>query len=135
MKAPAQLMTDFIARRSSQTLPASSYAPGLVSARLDRLLPPFISERLREGFEIFGLKAKGFLTDKGVMIGLESRTSSPVRIPRNPENMEHIEIKGLYPAGEGAGYAGGIVSSAIDGIRAAESLAESGVWRAERINI
>jgi len=119
LKAPAQRMKDFTERKISTTLPSSSYAPGLISAPVHFLLPPFISDRLREGLRIFGKRAKGFLTNEATVIGLESRTSSPVRIPRNKETLNHIEIEGLFPAGEGAGYAGGIVSAAIDGQRCA----------------
>lgn len=123
IKAPAQRMIDFTKGTLSKTLPPTSYLPGLISARIDRLLPTFIAERLKKGFEEFGRKAKGFLTNDAVLIGLESRTSSPIRIPRNPETLEHTEIRGLFPAGEGAGYAGGIVSAAIDGRRAMDAFA------------
>lgn len=121
LNAPAQRMKDFVNGKISCDLPASSFAPGIHSAPVHFLLPEFISNRLREGFKVFGSKAKGFLTNEAIVVGLESRTSSPIRIPRDKENMCHIEIKGLYPAGEGAGQAGGIVSSAIDGQRAAEA--------------
>lgn len=125
LKAPAQRMRDFTEGKMSKNLPPSSYIPGLIEARIDQLLPDFISERLKRGFLDFGRKAKGFLTNEAVLIGLESRTSSPIRIPRNKETMEHIEISGLYPAGEGAGYAGGIVSAAIDGQNAFSAIAGS----------
>ena len=121
--APAQRMTDFVAGRTSDTLPDSSYAPGVHPARLDNLLPPFIARRLRKGFEEFGRKSRGFLTDKAMLIGCETRTSSPVRISRDPDTLMNIGVEGLYPCGEGAGYAGGIVSAAIDGERCAEALA------------
>ncbi len=121
LNAPAQRMTDFIEGRESETLPRSSYAPGVHSTRLDQLLPPEISSRLREGFLAFGSKSKNFVTDEALMVGLESRTSSPVRIPRDKETLCHLEIDNLYPAGEGAGYAGGIVSAAIDGQRCVEA--------------
>lgn len=121
LNAPAQRMTDFIEGRKSDTLPRSSYAPGIHSARLDQLLPPEIAIRLREGFLTFGRKSQGFVTEEAVMVGLESRTSSPVRIPRDKETLCHMEIEDLYPAGEGAGYAGGIVSAAIDGQRCVEA--------------
>ena len=124
LNAPAQRMTDFVAARKSESLPESSYLPGIHSARIDQLLPEFISRRLQAGFEAFGRKSKGFLTDKAILVGLESRTSSPVRIPRG-ENRCHVEITHLYPAGEGAGYAGGIVSAALDGQNAIIALAES----------
>lgn len=117
--APAQRMKDFTEKKESRNLPPSSYIPGLYEARIDKLLPPFIADRLSKGFQDFGRKAKGFLTNEAILIGLESRTSSPVRIPRDPESLQHPEIKGLYPAGEGAGFAGGIVSAAIDGMRCA----------------
>ena len=123
--APAQRMKDFVEGKNSRNLPPSSYIPGLQEARLDQLLPPFISSRLQKGFSEFGRKAKGFLTNDAILIGLESRTSSPVRIPRDKETLCHIEVKGLYPAGEGAGYAGGIVSAAIDGMRCARSIRQS----------
>lgn len=123
--APAQRMKDFVDGKDSKNLPPSSYLPGLYEARIDRMLPPFISNRLQKGFQDFGRKAKGFLDNNAILIGLESRTSSPVRIPRDKETLCHIEIKGLYPAGEGAGYAGGIVSAAIDGMRCARSIKHS----------
>lgn len=123
--APAQRMKDFVEGKDSKNLPPSSYLPGLNEARIDRMLPPFISKRLQKGFQDFGKKAKGFLTNEAILIGLESRTSSPIRIPRDKETLCHVEIKGLYPAGEGAGYAGGIVSAAIDGMRCAQSISKS----------
>lgn len=122
-QAPAQRMTDFVASRPSETLPPSSYAPGLVPGRIDKLLPPFISQRLQKGLAEFGRKARGFLTPDAVLIGDETRTSSPVRVPRDTETRTHISLKGLYPTGEGAGYAGGIVSAAIDGINTARTIA------------
>lgn len=120
--APAQRMKDFVEGKDSKNLPPSSYLPGLYEARLDKMLPPFIANRLQKGFKDFGRKAKGFLDNNAILIGLESRTSSPVRIPRDKETLCHTEIKRLYPAGEGAGYAGGIVSAAIDGMRCAEQI-------------
>ncbi len=120
--APAQRMKDFVEGKNSKNLPPSSYLPGLYEARMDKILPSFISDRLRKGFIEFGRKAKGFLDNNAILIGLESRTSSPVRIPRDKETLSHTEIKGLYPAGEGAGYAGGIVSAAIDGMRCAQQI-------------
>ena len=125
LNAPAQRMTDFVRGRMSKSLPRSSYAPGIHSARMDELLPPFVAVRLKEGFRVFDRQRKGFLSPEAVLVGLESRTSSPVRIPRNAEDMQHVEIQGLYPAGEGAGYAGGIVSAAIDGIRCTEAFASA----------
>lgn len=123
--APAQRMTDFVAAKDSKNVPPSSYLPGLYEARMDKMLPPFIATRLQKGFTEFGRKAKGFLSKDAILIGLESRTSSPVRIPRDKETLCHIEINGLYPAGEGAGYAGGIVSAAIDGMRCASQIAST----------
>ena len=121
--APAQRMTDFVNRRNSYDLPRSSYSPGLIASPLHFWMPPFIVSRLQEGFKYFGKVSHGFLTHEAVMIGVETRTSSPVRIPRDREKMTHIRLRGLYPCGEGAGYAGGIVSAAIDGERCAEALA------------
>ncbi|MDE6488997.1 MAG: NAD(P)/FAD-dependent oxidoreductase [Paramuribaculum sp.] len=117
--APAQRMTDFVAGRPSKTLPDTSYAPGIHAARIDRLLPEPISRRLQKAFQEFGRKNRGFLTHEATLIGDETRTSAPVRIPRNDLTMTYINLDGLYPCGEGAGYAGGIVSAAIDGIRSA----------------
>lgn len=122
--APAQRLTDFVAGRFSSTLPPSSYQPGIKSASLHELLPSIIGKRLQEGFKIFGKKMNGYLTNEAVIHGVESRTSSPVRIPRNRDTFEHLQIKGLYPVGEGAGYAGGIMSAAIDGQHCAEKIAE-----------
>lgn len=124
-KAPAQRMTDFVAGRPSTDLPPSSYAPGIYPARVDRLLYPSVASRLRKGFEEFGRKSRGFLTRDAIVLGAETRTSAPVRIPRDREKMHHITIQGLYPTGEGAGWAGGIVSAAIDGQNAARALALS----------
>lgn len=121
-KAGAQRMKDFVDGKPSETLPASSFAPGIQPSRLDLWLPKFISHRLREGFKKFGKMSAGFLTNEAIVIGVETRTSSPVRIPRNREDMSHAEVEGLYPCGEGAGYAGGIVSAAIDGEKCAEAL-------------
>lgn len=122
--APAQRLTDFVEGRGSKSLPSTSYAPGIHPARLDQLLPDFVASRLREGFREFGKKSRGYLTGEAAVIGAETRTSSPVRIPRDPESLVHVEVDGLYPCGEGAGYAGGIVSAAIDGDRCAEALAD-----------
>ena len=121
--APAQRMADFVNSRQSADLPATSYAPGIHSARIDRLLPKGIARRLQQGFKDFDRKNKGFLTNDAVLIGAETRTSSPLRIPRDPETLAHISVPGLFPTGEGAGYAGGIVSAAIDGDRAADAVA------------
>ena len=125
INAPAQRMKDFTDGKISKTLPSTSYAPGIHPVDFNRLFPPFISWRLREGFKDFGRKCPGFLTNEAILLGLESRTSSPVRLPRDKETLEHEEIRRLYPAGEGAGYAGGIISAAIDGIRCMESIASS----------
>ncbi|MBD5214244.1 MAG: FAD-binding protein [Bacteroidales bacterium] len=121
--APAQRMEDFVNRRASKDLPPTSYAPGIHPARMDKLLPERISSRLIEGFKEFGRKSRGFLTNEAVLIGAETRTSAPVRVPRDSETLQHVEIAGLFPCGEGAGYAGGIVSAAIDGERCADAVA------------
>lgn len=121
--APAQRMADFVHGRISADLPRTSYTPGLVSAPLHFLLPPTVSGRLRQAFCTFGRFAHGFLTNEAVLMGVETRTSSPVRILRRPDTLQHVRISGLYPCGEGAGYAGGIVSAAIDGERCAEQCA------------
>lgn len=117
LNAPAQRIPDFIKGKKSDSLPSSSYAPGIHPSDFNILFPDFISRSLREGLLRIGERCKDFICEDGIMLGLESRTSSPVRIPRNSETMSHIEIEDLYPMGEGAGYAGGIVSSAVDGIR------------------
>lgn len=121
--APAQRMADFVHRRLSYDLPRSSYAPGLISSPLHFWMPEFITSRLAQGFEMFGRNSRGFLTNEAVMIGVESRTSSPVRIVRDRETLQHLVVKGLFPCGEGAGYAGGIVSAGVDGERCAEAAA------------
>lgn len=121
-KAGAQRMLDFVEGRPSKDLPNTSYAPGIQTSRLDKWMPLYISNRLRKGFIVFGRSARGFLTNDAIVIGMETRTSAPVRIPRDNAELNHINIKGLYPCGEGAGYAGGIVSAAIDGERCAEAL-------------
>ena len=120
MIAPAQRLKDFVNGRVSESLPKTSYHPGIVSSPMHHWMPENIAKRLQKGFKIFNNKMKGYVTNEAVIIGVESRTSSPVRIPRNKDTFEHISIKGLYPCGEGAGYAGGIVSAAIDGERVAE---------------
>lgn len=122
--APAQRMADFVNGRQSYDLPKSSYAPGLISSPLHFWLPKMISHRLQEGFKIFGRNAHGFLTNEAVMIAVETRTSSPVRIVRDRETLMHVRIQGLFPCGEGAGYAGGIVSAGVDGERCAEAAAQ-----------
>lgn len=121
--APAQRMSDFVRRKNSFDLPVSSYTPGLLASPLHFWMPKFITSRLHDGFLHFGKVSKGFLTHEATMIGVETRTSSPVRILRDPENYQHVTLQGLFPCGEGAGYAGGIVSAAIDGERCAEAAA------------
>lgn len=119
---PAQRLIDFIDGRVSKNLPETSYQPGLVSVDLNKVLPDLIAKRLKKAFVEFGKKMKGFLTNVAVLHAPESRTSSPVKIPRNDETLQHVEVSGLYPAGEGAGYAGGIISAAIDGMRCIEMI-------------
>jgi uncharacterized protein len=121
--APAQRLGDFVKGVHSVNLPKTSYIPGVVSSSLHEWLPPEISKRLRAAFAHFDHKMRGFLTNEAVVVGVESRTSSPVRIPRDPVTLQHIQIQNLYPAAEGAGYAGGIVSSAMDGMKCAERIA------------
>ena len=122
--APAQRMADFVNGKLSYDLPRSSYAPGLVSSPLHFWLPKPISSRLQQGFKVFGRQAHGFLTNEAVMIAIETRTSSPVRIIRDNDTLLHVRLQGLFPCGEGAGYAGGIVSAGVDGERCAEMCAE-----------
>ena len=121
--APAQRMADFVNGRLSYDLPKSSYAPGLISSPLHFWLPPMIGQRLQEGFKTFGRQAHGFLTNEAVLIATETRTSSPVRIVRDNDTLQHVRLSGLFPCGEGAGYAGGIVSAGVDGERCAEMCA------------
>ena len=125
-KAPAQRMTDFAETSghglSGGTLPSSSYRPGIVEAPLGSLLPDFVTERLAKAFKIFDKKMKGYYTGEALLLAVESRTSSPIRLPRDAGSLEHITLPGLYPCGEGAGYSGGIVSSAMDGVRVAERI-------------
>lgn len=121
--APSQRMVDFTQKKLSYDLPKSSYSPGLVSSPLHFWMPPFISERLSKGFQLFGKSSRGFLTNEAVMIAVETRTSAPIRIVRDTETLQHVTIEGLFPCGEGAGYAGGIVSAGIDGERCAEAVA------------
>jgi uncharacterized FAD-dependent dehydrogenase len=123
-KAPAQRLDDFVAGITSGSLPQVSYFPGVTSSPLHNWLPKSIGRRLRDGFRLFGQVMHGYLTNEAVILGVESRTSSPLRIPRDPEKLNHIRISGLYPCGEGSGYTGGIVSSAVDGMRAAEAIAK-----------
>jgi len=121
--APAQRMADFVNNRLSYDLPKSSYAPGLISSPLHFWMPKGVSHRLQEGFKAFGRMSHGFLTNEATMIGVETRTSSPVRIVRDGETLMHVTVEGLFPCGEGAGYAGGIVSAGVDGERCAEMCA------------
>ncbi len=122
-RAPAQRLEDYLARRASQDLPSSSYVPGLVSAPLHEFLPPELAASLRGGLETFGQRLKGYRTNEAVLVAVESRTSSPVRIPRDGEDLHHPQLDNLYPCGEGAGYAGGIMSAALDGQRVARAVA------------
>jgi uncharacterized FAD-dependent dehydrogenase len=123
-RAPAQRLADFVAGNNSGSLPKVSYFPGVTPSPLHNWLPKAIGRRLRDGFRLFGQVMNGYLTNDAVVLGVESRTSSTVRIPRDPEKLHHIRISGLYPCGEGSGYTGGIVSSAVDGMRAAEAIAK-----------
>ncbi len=123
--APAQRLADFVSGRTSGSLPKVSYFPGVTSSPLHSWLPEEVGKRLREGFSLFGKSMHGYLTNEAVILGVESRTSSPLRIPRDNETMEHIRIKGLYPCGEGSGYSGGIVSSAVDGMNVAETIVKN----------
>lgn len=120
--APAQRVADFVAGRTSGSLPRTSYIPGITPSRLDRWMPDFIARSLRQGLTTFGRRMKGYVTNEGVVVGVESRTSTPVRIPRDPERLMHPQVEGLFPAGEGAGYAGGIISAALDGERIAAAV-------------
>lgn len=122
--APAQRMVDFVNNRLSYDLPKSSYAPGLISSPLHFWMPSFVSKRLQEGLKTFGKNAHGFLTNEATLIAMETRTSSPVRILRDRDTLQHVRLQGLFPCGEGAGYAGGIVSAGVDGERCAEMCAE-----------
>lgn len=122
--APAQRMADFVSNKLSYDLPKSSYTPGLISSPLHFWLPDGIGKRLQAAFKVFGRQAHGFLTNEAILIAMETRTSSPIRILRDSQTLQHVTLRGLYPCGEGAGYAGGIVSSAIDGERCAEMLAQ-----------
>ena len=120
-RAPAQLLGDFLKRKTSADLLETSYQPGLVSMSMDDVLGPALAERLRQGFQDFGRKIPGYATNAAQIVGVESRTSSPVRIPRDKDTLQHPVVLGLFPCGEGAGYAGGIVSAAMDGERCAEA--------------
>lgn len=123
-QVPAQRMVDFVQGKTSTDFPKTSYQPGIVSVNLAEVLPPLIAKRLQKAFVKFGRKMKGYYTNNAVLHAPESRTSSPVSIPRHPDSLEHIAIKGLYPCGEGAGYAGGIISAAIDGINCVDAIAQ-----------
>ena len=122
--APAQRMYDFVKKKLSYELPETSYAPGLVSSPLHFWMPSFITDRLNKGFQHFGKQSRGFLTNEALMIGVETRTSAPVRIVRDRDTLQHIRLHGLFPCGEGAGYAGGIVSAGVDGERCAEAASQ-----------
>ena len=121
--APAQRVADFVSGRASATLPSCSYVPGIVPSRLDEWMPQFMASRLREAIRLFDRRMHGYLTNEAVVVGVESRTSTPVRIPRERETLMHPQVEGLFPSGEGAGYAGGIISAALDGERVAEAVA------------
>ncbi|MBP6624337.1 MAG: FAD-binding protein [Chitinophagaceae bacterium] len=123
--APAQRLTDFVQQKNSSTLPACSYIPGVTSSNLHAIFPKDISRSLAQGFELFGKKMKGFLTQEAVVVATESRTSSPVKIPRDKDNLHHLQLENLYPCAEGAGYAGGIVSAAMDGMRIVDKIKAS----------
>ena len=125
LKAPAQRLDDFVNNKTSPTLPDCSYLPGINSADLKQVLPDFVYNALREGFKTFGQKMRGYLTNEAIVVATESRTSSPIRIPRNAETLHHPQVKNLYPCAEGAGYAGGIVSAAMDGERVASLIAHT----------
>ena len=124
-KVPAQRMVDFTQNKVSADIPKTSYVPGTTSVEMGQVFPGFLSQILREGFKEFGKSMRGYLTNEAILHAPESRTSSPVRIPRDPMTLEHLQIKGLYPCGEGAGYAGGIISAAIDGEKCALMIAEA----------
>jgi uncharacterized FAD-dependent dehydrogenase len=124
-RAPAQRLMDFVNGKVSGTLRETSYQPGLISANLHEILPEEIAAALREGFRQFGKQMNGYLTNEAQLVGVESRTSAPVTIPRDAETLQHPSLAGLYPCGEGAGYAGGIVSAAMDGERCAEAVARA----------
>jgi uncharacterized FAD-dependent dehydrogenase len=124
-KAPAMRLPDFIKGKMSADLPKTSYIPGIYSAPLFDLLPGFIYRRLREGLDDFGRQMRGYNTEEAIVVGTESRSSAPVRIPRHPESLSHPDVSGLYPCGEGAGYAGGIISAAMDGQNVARAVAKA----------
>jgi len=120
LHAPAQVLTDFLNGKSSRRLPRSSYKPGVTNSPVHEWFPALLYERLQKGIRYFGQRAKGFVTEQALVLGVETRTSAPLRIPRERERFVHVEVGGLYPCGEGAGYAGGIVSAAMDGEKCAE---------------
>jgi len=120
--APGQRMVDFVQRKVSNSLPDNSYKPGTRSVNLDEVLPNFVASALRGALPVFGKKMKGYYTNEAILVGVESRTSSPIRIPRDKVSLQHPQISGLYPCGEGAGYAGGIVSAAIDGMNCVDAI-------------
>ena len=122
--APVQRLIDFTRDKISSDLPECSYLPGINSVELKKLLPSFINERLKDAFKVFGKKMKGYFTNEAVVVATESRTSSPVRIPRDSSTLQHPQVRNLYPCGEGAGYAGGIVSAAMDGENVATIIAQ-----------
>ena len=124
-KVPAQRMIDFTQKKISDSIPKTSYVPGTTSVELGDVFPSFLTQTMREGFVQFGKSMKGYFTNEAILHAPESRTSSPVRIPRDNQTLEHVQIKGLYPCGEGAGYAGGIISAAIDGEKCALKIKES----------
>ena len=121
--APGQRVTDFLVGKDSAELPKTSYFPGITPARIDEILPQWMVSRLRRGLNIFGQQMRGYITEECNLIGFETRTSSPVRIPRDEATLQHPNLPGLYPCGEGAGFAGGIVSAALDGMRCADASA------------
>jgi uncharacterized FAD-dependent dehydrogenase len=123
-KAPAQRLVDFTKGKLSNNLPSTSYIPGVYAAPMQELLPNWVAQRLQQALPEFNRKKKGYFTNDAQIVGTESRTSSPIRIPRNPTNLMHPDVVGLYPCGEGAGYAGGIVSAAMDGEKVAKVIAE-----------
>jgi uncharacterized FAD-dependent dehydrogenase len=124
-KVPAQRMVDFTQNKNSTTIPKTSYVPGTTPTELGQVFPGFLTQIMREGFVQFGNSMRGYMTNEAILHAPESRTSSPVRIPRDAETLEHLQIKGLYPCGEGAGFAGGIISAAIDGEKCAIKIAQS----------
>ena len=123
-KVPAQRLVDFTQSKASSDIPKTSYVPGTTSVELGQVFPGFLTQIMREGFIEFGKSMRGYMTNEAILHAPESRTSSPVRIPRDNETLEHVQIKGLYPCGEGAGYAGGIISAAIDGEKCALKIGE-----------